>query len=95
MRSVSPSSYSSLNWKQLKTEGRDHYNNKNYVEALGKFREALMILTNSNLNNNTEKQLLLSNIVACRLNIGGDSQNSAALLDAERCISMDPRWPKG
>ena len=44
---------------------------------------------------NSDRQILLSNIVACRLKIGGRVQAEAAVETAKRCIQLNPQWPKG
>lgn len=39
--------------------------------------------------------LLLQNIVACRLKIGGTSQAAAAVEDAKQCVAINDSWAKG
>ena len=42
-----------------------------------------------------DQQILLSNMVACRLKLGGAAQSEAAVSTAQRCIALNPLWPKG
>ena len=78
-------------WRELKNEGRDHFNNERYEEALSCYRTALA----SNNCPQYDRQILLSNIVACRLHIGGTAQAEAALEDAHLCLAENPNWAKG
>jgi hypothetical protein len=43
----------------------------------------------------SEQQILLSNLVACRLKIGGPAQSRAAVENAKSCIALNPNWAKG
>ena len=88
------SNYSRSNtksWTNLKEEGRVHYQSQNYNEALECYRAALVQRGISDY----DKQMILSNIVACRLKIGTRAQTEVALLDAKKCISLNDRWSKG
>jgi len=80
---------SSLSWKKLKQEGRNLYSNENYEEALEKYRSSLTLNPPHN-----ERQVLLSNVVACRLKIGGKVQYDAALVEAKQCVSLNENWSK-
>eukprot|EP00804_Cyclotella_cryptica_P020253 CCRYP_015875-RA/>CCRYP_015875-RA protein AED:0.09 eAED:0.09 QI:30/1/1/1/1/1/3/529/437 len=42
-----------------------------------------------------QEQILLSNIVACRLKIGGVDNAIKAVQEAKRCVSLDDKWAKG
>jgi len=64
---------------------------------------------NSNSNNNSsnrnndfslfpsrlDQQILLSNMVACRLKLGGAPQAEAAVANAKKCIALNDQWAKG
>merc|ERR1719469_528073 len=43
----------------------------------------------------SEREILLSNIVACRLKIGGKDMAAAAVEDAKHCIRLNDKWAKG
>jgi len=77
-------------WQENKEEGRAHYNAEAFDLALNSYRAAL-----TGSAPPRERQIILSNIVACRLKIGGSAQNSAALADAKQCVAINNRWPKG
>ena len=85
------SSQSNKSWTDLKEEGKAHYQNQNYNEALESYRSALLQRGISDY----DKQMILSNIVACRLKIGTKAQAEVALLDAKKCIELNDRWSKG
>ena len=56
-------------WQECKEEGRLYYETNNqYSQALSSFRNALLIEKECP---SMERQILLSNVVACRLKIGG------------------------
>lgn len=66
-----------------KQQGSAHYQREHYEEALASFRAAL----NPDFTvpcPRAEKQIILSNIVACRLKIGGLPQAEAAVEDAKQ-----------
>jgi len=69
----------SRTWRENKEEGRTHYSAENFELALNSYRAAL-----TGSAPPPERQLILSNIVACRLKIGGSAQNGAALEDAKQ-----------
>jgi len=81
------------NWKENYDDGREFYNEKQYENALSSYHAAL-ISTNPPPPE-SEKPILLSNSVACRLQIGGNDQLEAALAEALECVSLNPRWAKG
>jgi len=82
-------SNSSSSWNDLKKEGRDAFNSGKYEEALEKYRSSLSLTPPEN-----ERQVLLSNVVACRLKLGSRAQYEAALVDAKQCVSLNERWSK-
>lgn len=90
---------SPTSWIALKEQGKHHYENARYEEALQSYRAALATASSTTTTtivpNDQEQQLLLSNIVACRLQIGGSAQASAAVWDAKRCIELNPSYAKG
>jgi len=88
-------------WVGHKERGKRRYEEGKYELALESFRAAL---SSPEYNNNNgggcppprlERQLLLSNVVACRLKIGGPAQARAAVEDAKRCVELNPSWSKG
>jgi tetratricopeptide (TPR) repeat protein len=79
-------------WLQHKQQGRDSYESGHYEEALASYRAAL----NPEYEcPPPEAQILRSNVVACRLKLGGVAQASAAVQDAKQCIALNPAWAKG
>ena len=95
-----------LEWKESKDEGKAAFTNQNYPEALNQYCKAIEQLTSSssNLNNNEgssssgrndnnhteEHQILLSNVIACRLKIGGSEMINLAVEDAKKvsCFTL-------
>eukprot|EP00526_Cylindrotheca_closterium_P018328 CAMPEP_0113602618 /NCGR_PEP_ID=MMETSP0017_2-20120614/852_1 /TAXON_ID=2856 /ORGANISM="Cylindrotheca closterium" /LENGTH=360 /DNA_ID=CAMNT_0000510977 /DNA_START=138 /DNA_END=1217 /DNA_ORIENTATION=- /assembly_acc=CAM_ASM_000147 len=73
----------------LQEQAKEAYEKGDFEEAL-KFYRAALPSTRGN-----ERQLLLSNIVACRLNIGGSAQAEAAVENAKQCIALNDQWAKG
>jgi hypothetical protein len=76
-------------WQTLKEEGRNHFQNSNYTQALISFQEALkkgreQEDQSSHTISNLEKQILLSNSVACRLKIGGAEMACVAIEEAKQ-----------
>jgi hypothetical protein len=41
-----------------------------------------------------DRQILLSNMVACRLKLGGKAQAEAAVVTAKKCIALNDKWAK-
>jgi len=82
------SSFSS--WQAARDQGKAEFQQGNYDRALESFRAALSLQPGS-----VDQQLLLSNMVACRLQLGGAAQARAAVADAQQCISLNPSWAKG
>ncbi|CAJ1931223.1 unnamed protein product [Cylindrotheca closterium] len=73
----------------LQEQAKEAYANEDFEEALKLYRVALPS------SRGKERQLLLSNIVACRLNIGGSAQAEAAVDNAKQCIALNDQWAKG
>ena len=80
-------------WLGLKEAGRQAYDRGSYEEALKLYQTALQPEYECTLT--SDRQVLYSNIVACRLQIGGDAQASAALIDAQQCVALNDSWSKG
>lgn len=80
-------------WMGHKEKGKKFFVRGEYEEALSSYLAAL----NPALGNcpDQERQILLSNIVACRLKVGGPAQARAAVEDAKKCIAINPSWAKG
>jgi len=82
-------------WRDIKDEGREAFGRADYNEALRCYLASIDQLTSqSDERNIDEHQVLLSNVVACRLKLGGKVQVEKAVEDAEKCISLNDRWPK-
>ena len=81
---------SGQSWLRLKEKGRYHFIDNEFEPALENYRLALQNCTIA-----SEKQILLSNIVACRLKIGGETQAAAAVEDAKQCVALNKKWAKG
>ena len=68
-------------WKKHKENGKHHFENGNYEEALASWNEALKVEYEAP---DSERQILLSNLVACRLKIGGNDMAEAAVEEAKQ-----------
>ena len=79
-------------WLQHKQQGRVSYESGQYEEALASYRAALNPEYECPA---IEAQILRSNVVACRLKLGGVAQADAAVQDAKQCIALNPSWAKG
>ena len=87
-------------WKTLKAQGRSHYQDGNYAQALRAYQDALASLNNNSSSSSnpsfggvrggdsTECQLLLSNSVACRLKLGGREMALKAVEEAKQVRSQ-------
>jgi hypothetical protein len=71
---------SSRSWMQHKEEGKIRFQQESYQNALTSYRAAL----NASNCPAAEQQILLSNIVACRLKIGGPAMAAAAVEEAKQ-----------
>jgi len=97
-------------WRGWKERGKQAYLKGEYASALQAFSQAAQRQRNpiagfdgSDDNGNSassstttlDQQILLSNMVACRLKLGGAAQSEAAVSTAQRCIALNPGWYKG
>ena len=72
-------------WVAYKQRGKDQYGQGNYQGALASYAAALHPQCgNSNNMPVSERQIILSNLVACRLQIGGIAQAQAAVENAKQ-----------
>ena len=72
-------------WRDLKDQGRESFGRADYNEALRLYLESIDQLTSqSDARTNDEHQVLLSNVVACRLKLGGQAQVEKAVEDAQK-----------
>jgi len=69
---------STMSWIQHKEAGKKHFRQENYDQALSSYRSAVLNAPEA------EKQILLSNIVACRLKIGGPAMAEAAVEESKQ-----------
>jgi hypothetical protein len=69
-------------WRSHKEDGKNYFRQEKFEEALTSYRAALLTAPDA-----TEKQILLSNIVACRLKIGGPAMAAAAVEEAKQVRS--------
>jgi len=76
-------------WIRHKEEGKRQFQIEQYEDALKYYSLSAKSCPHS------ERQIILSNIVACRLKIGGPAMAAAAIRDAKQCISLNERWAKG
>ena len=71
----------SSSWRILKEQAKRAFENGNYNESLSLYSSAL----HPNLScPGAERQIVLSNMVACRLQIGGTAQAEAAVENAKQ-----------
>jgi len=79
-------------WAGFKDLARRQYERGDYDSALTSYTAAL----NPDLHcPPSEQQIILSNLVACRLKIGGAAQARAAVENAKKCVALNPQWSKG
>ncbi|GKY96840.1 hypothetical protein MPSEU_000643200 [Mayamaea pseudoterrestris] len=83
---------SESSWQALKRVGNDHFQRGNFNEALQAYRRSLL---DTRLVDKIDRSLILSNMVACRLQLGGPVHAKAAVQDARECIKLNPNWSKG
>jgi hypothetical protein len=90
-------------WQISRENGRECFESSDYTGALDAFQDALQqgrggssstLLQSVRRMSIQDEQYLLSNIIACRLKIGGIIQAKAAIQDAQACISLNPQWSK-
>uniref|UniRef100_A0A7S4EI96 Uncharacterized protein n=1 Tax=Pseudo-nitzschia australis TaxID=44445 RepID=A0A7S4EI96_9STRA len=89
-------------WIGWKERGRQAYIRGDYDVALQAYTQALhhrhhqhYSPSSSSSSSNLDQQILLSNMVACRLKLGGSAQAEAAVENAKRCIALNDQWAKG
>ena len=74
-------------WRTLKAQGKSHYEEGNYSQALQAYQDALKSLGNQPRSlisaESTERQILLSNSVACRIKLGGRDMALKAVEEAK------------
>ena len=79
-------------WQHYHGQGKQCFIQEAYSEALVFYREAIALAQNRAPRG--EQAIILSNIVACRLKIGGVDL-TAAVDEAKECIVLNDKWPKG
>jgi Tetratricopeptide repeat len=79
-------------WVGWKERGKDCFQNGNYERALNAYTQALRPEFRCPVS---EQQILWSNIVACRLKMGGRAQAEAAVEAAKQCVALNDAWAKG
>ena len=79
-------------WVGFKDQGKGFFEQGHYEDALDSYESALKPEYECP---NVDRQILLSNVVACRLKIGGPAQAQAAVESAKQCVSINPSWAKG
>jgi hypothetical protein len=93
----SPTSPSNKTWKFLKEEGKQQFKNGEYTEALVSFQKALKKIEDDPTGSQrrigilapkVEREILLSNSVACRLKIGGPEMAYVAVEEAKKVSLM-------
>jgi Cytochrome c biogenesis factor len=100
----------SSSWQLRQEEAKTSFHNGNFSKALSSYQEAFILLTTrTSSSEETEslhqqerqirqqqRSILLSNMVACRLKLGATTENlSAALEEAQECVLLNDKWPKG
>lgn len=91
-RTLSPSRNSPTSWAGYKELARRQYDRGEYEAATKSYISAM----NPEYHcPSSEQQIILSNLVACRLKIGGTAQARAAVDNAKQCVELNPRWAKG
>ncbi|KAL7472584.1 hypothetical protein ACHAXS_012955, partial [Conticribra weissflogii] len=92
-------------WRESKDAGNLAFNEGNYPEALAFYLRALEQLSDDEHgnddhagarrdDNSKDRQILLSNVIACRLKIGGEDMATKAVEEAKECIQLNNTWPK-
>ncbi|GAX14209.1 hypothetical protein FisN_20Hh168 [Fistulifera solaris] len=77
-------------WLSHKNRGKELYEGQQYAEALREYQAALDPVLEAPRQ---EQQIILSNIVACRLKIGDSAE--LAVQEAKQCVALNPAWAKG
>ncbi|KAL7538817.1 hypothetical protein ACHAXR_008804 [Thalassiosira sp. AJA248-18] len=90
-------------WRDSKDAGKQAFSQGNYSEALSCYSEAITLLLASEEQGNrgsgrghhtNEHQVLLSNVIACRLKIGGQDMANKAVEESKECIALNNKWSK-
>ena len=74
-------------WTESKDAGKLAFSQGNFESALSKYLTALEQLSSEERrdgSDKSDKQILISNVVACRLKIGGEDMATQALEDAKQ-----------
>ena len=79
-------------WVGWKDRGKWCYDREDFEGALESYKAALGPDYHVSRQ---DRQILLSNIVACRLKIGGPAHSAAAVDAAKQCVELNPSWAKG
>lgn len=77
-------------WLSHKNRGKELYERQQYAEALQEYQAALHPVREAPRQ---EQQIILSNIVACRLKLGDQAEE--AVKEAKQCVALNPSWAKG
>lgn len=77
-------------WKRYQTEAQTFFRTGNYVQAQEKYLDALHLVQSP-----SDRALLLSNLVVCRIKNGGSVNLNLAVEEAKECISLREGWSKG
>lgn len=77
-------------WQRHQIEAQSHFRTGNYVEAQEKYLDALHLVQSP-----SDRALLLSNLVVCRIKNGGSANLNLAVEEAKECISLREGWSKG
>mmetsp|Transcript_28088 Transcript_28088/g.57537 ORF Transcript_28088/g.57537 Transcript_28088/m.57537 type:complete len:466 (+) Transcript_28088:150-1547(+) len=92
-------------WRESKDAGNLAFNDGKYPEALTFYLTALEQLSDDEHENyydagarrddhSKDRQILLSNVIACRLKVGGEDMATKAVEEAKECIRLNNSWPK-
>mmetsp|Transcript_41467 Transcript_41467/g.71004 ORF Transcript_41467/g.71004 Transcript_41467/m.71004 type:complete len:540 (+) Transcript_41467:86-1705(+) len=99
-----------MTWRETKDAGKQAFSEGNHSQALSLYTEAIDQLLSEEHegsdeirgngsrsgggDHTSEHQILLSNVVACRLKIGGNEMVTKAVDDAKKCVALNNKWPK-
>lgn len=79
-------------WQYHERKGKQLYAQQDYTTSITHFREASRLA--ALIAPRKERSIILSNIVACRLKIGGIENLYASLEEAKECVSLNDKWSK-
>ncbi len=75
-------------WTEFKDAGKVAFSQGNFPQALSSYQTALVELTSEERRDGSDKsndkQKILSNVVACRLKIGGEEMVTRAIEEAKQ-----------